>query len=370
MLGKLHYGLTEQTAHKRHTGRFWANLSSIVLVFFVIVFILLLEVQTSKLTILTNATHSLDTFNSSIQRLIRLEITMEPSDSLVSEIDEYLIELTQHIEDLNLPESASTSTNIETQLLDITISWSDIKDKLDKTRADGWEATNITYDGEKNYYEVAALMNSIQTLYQSRIQLLLMSQHALDILVITILSIALFRVVYYIHLIQHSKKYAHLAYEDSATGLYNRSRCERLLKDTILSPKMNSGILIFDLNDLKKVNDTLGHLFGDALIRNFAAILREGSTQVGTEPLVARYGGDEFVAYFHQVESTTVSDYLDFIASSCTSFNADNQDYQISYAVGVAESKDYPSEHSLYQLLSYADAKMYANKFQMKRKDS
>ena len=49
---------------------------------------------------------------------------------------------------------------------------------------------------------------------------------------------------------------------------------------------------IFDLNGLKEVNDTIGHLAGDTLIMNFANILR---TSIPQQHFVGRYGGDEFV---------------------------------------------------------------------------
>lgn len=64
------------------------------------------------------------------------------------------------------------------------------------------------------------------------------------------------------------------AYLDVHTGLPNKSRCEDLLNSSgfITEPLC---FVMFDLNNLKEVNDTLGHAAGDSMIANFAHILRK-----------------------------------------------------------------------------------------------
>ncbi|HEY6048260.1 MAG TPA: bifunctional diguanylate cyclase/phosphodiesterase [Sphingomicrobium sp.] len=86
---------------------------------------------------------------------------------------------------------------------------------------------------------------------------------------------------------------AHLAYHDSLTGLPNRALLNERLQHA-LSALHRGGklsLLLIDLDRFKRINDTLGHLAGDQLIRDFAArlsrLIRRGDT-------VARLGGDEF----------------------------------------------------------------------------
>lgn len=62
-------------------------------------------------------------------------------------------------------------------------------------------------------------------------------------------------------------------------------------------------MIIFDLNDLKEVNDTLGHIAGDTLIMNFAHIIR---TSIPEKYFVGRYGGDEFIALLNDVSEDEV----------------------------------------------------------------
>lgn len=86
-----------------------------------------------------------------------------------------------------------------------------------------------------------------------------------------------------------------MALKDELTGLYNRrylqARLENFLQEIEVSDK-KFGILIFDIDHFKEVNDTHGHGVGDEILKIFAKRLQE---QVRSFDLVARLGGEEFV---------------------------------------------------------------------------
>ena len=94
---------------------------------------------------------------------------------------------------------------------------------------------------------------------------------------------------------QRSAQWAQYAYIDSLTGLYNRAYLLRRLREE-LSRAARTGqpltLLLADVDQLKRVNDTQGHAAGDALLRVVAAALQ---AEVRGHDVVARYGGDEFV---------------------------------------------------------------------------
>lgn len=91
------------------------------------------------------------------------------------------------------------------------------------------------------------------------------------------------------------------------TGLPNKSRCEDLLNTSgfITEPLC---FVMFDLNNLKEVNDTLGHAAGDSMIANFAHILRK---VVPEKDFVGRYGGDEFIAILYDTTSAQADELLE-----------------------------------------------------------
>ncbi|NNJ71336.1 MAG: GGDEF domain-containing protein, partial [Kiritimatiellales bacterium] len=85
------------------------------------------------------------------------------------------------------------------------------------------------------------------------------------------------------------------ATRDWLTGLYNRRYCEETLADHIAAArryKRELSLVLFDIDNFKQFNDTRGHDAGDAMLRQFAAVLESTAREAD---IVCRYGGDEFV---------------------------------------------------------------------------
>ncbi|MCR4589558.1 MAG: GGDEF domain-containing protein [Lachnospiraceae bacterium] len=83
----------------------------------------------------------------------------------------------------------------------------------------------------------------------------------------------------------------HIAYTDGLTGLLNRTFCKDRMEDLDRNNK-NYYMISFDVDGLKKINDTKGHQAGDKLLTTFADILSQCFSDVGN---VIRPGGDEFL---------------------------------------------------------------------------
>lgn len=84
----------------------------------------------------------------------------------------------------------------------------------------------------------------------------------------------------------------YLAFHDSLTGLRNRASYESVVKDKLLKRKKTFGVLLFDLDNFKSVNDRLGHDSGDLLLRYVANRLTES---LHASEIAIRLGGDEFM---------------------------------------------------------------------------
>ena len=102
---------------------------------------------------------------------------------------------------------------------------------------------------------------------------------------------------------QHDREIRRIAYQDALTGLPNRLMFRELLEQAIETRARDRGalgLLFIDLDDFKRVNDTLGHDFGDQLLTEFArrlqTLLSDADGDADEKSLVARLGGDEFVA--------------------------------------------------------------------------
>ncbi len=91
-------------------------------------------------------------------------------------------------------------------------------------------------------------------------------------------------------------KTLYLSQYDRLTGIHNRSFFEESFYDyhtTVLTGKQTFILLLMDLNFLKKINDNFGHIAGDKALRTFVS---EISKDLPDDALLARYGGDEFIA--------------------------------------------------------------------------
>ncbi|MDP2842578.1 MAG: GGDEF domain-containing protein, partial [Acetobacterium sp.] len=89
-----------------------------------------------------------------------------------------------------------------------------------------------------------------------------------------------------------SERIEYLSYHDQLTGLYNRRFFEDELQRLDVARNLPLCIMMADVNGLKLINDSFGHLMGDQLLTRVAIVLKEACRQDG---FVARMGGDEFV---------------------------------------------------------------------------
>ncbi len=86
-----------------------------------------------------------------------------------------------------------------------------------------------------------------------------------------------------------------LARRDTMTGLYNHAALLSILEDEIMLSRLTGSplsLIMTDIDDFKRINDTYGHMFGDDVISRCAAVF---SAVVGEAGIVGRYGGEEFM---------------------------------------------------------------------------
>lgn len=170
----------------------------------------------------------------------------------------------------------------------------------------------------------------------------------------SVLSFIVYTLIVFFKTIQESTK---KAYTDSRTGLTNRTRWNELMDDTLPIPEP-FGILMIDLNGLKRVNDTQGHEAGDRMIFQFAGILCNTLPKTST---ICRWGGDEFAILLTNVDREKADSHMASLRSAVEKYNADNPALPIHYAIGAALTTEHPGV-SRSELFRIADGEMYMNK--------
>lgn len=232
-------------------------------------------------------------------------------------------------------------------------------------RTQGAENSDILYVSE-HFYELADQAVKQSEEYSTQITEDLRSIENLMVVVsILMILLMLFNTIQNRKLSTVNSELSHTAYLDKHTSLPNKSRCEELLN----APEeldLATACLMFDLNNLKKINDAMGHQAGDDMIKGFAHLLRKATPP---SDFVGRYGGDEFIIILKDVTPGNVDAFLEKLARMAADYNRSGTQFMpvipLSYAVGYAHSAQVPNS-TMPMLLKVADSNMYANKAKVK----
>lgn len=158
---------------------------------------------------------------------------------------------------------------------------------------------------------------------------------------------------------EHAREFKHLrtkAFRDGLTGLYNRRAWDELMSKEEEHCKHYghpAAVFFIDINNLKEVNDNLGHIVGDQLIQQAAHVLRD---TVRSNDIVARLGGDEFVILSRENNKAGAERLFKRIVDAFSHTT-------ISIAIGFSMRQ--PSR-GLLLAAEQADKKMFEHKRQMK----
>ena len=160
---------------------------------------------------------------------------------------------------------------------------------------------------------------------------------------------------------QLSHQLRHQARHDALTNLINRTEFERLLNATLMNvnKKERHSLLYLDLDQFKVVNDTSGHLAGDVLLQQIAALLLK---TVRESDVVARLGGDEFAVFLPYCIIDQAIEIAEKIRRAVNDFIFiwEERQFRVGVSIGVVEIDG--SGKNFSDLMRSADLSCYAAK--------
>ena len=289
------------------------------------------------------------------QRAVKLEIAEKPNDANIQYLDSILEGLQNGggKYDLVVLEDATYQKDLN----DLANYWLDLKKEIAKGRKEYYGNTELLAMSE-SYFLLADQVVSDAEVYSQKIA------YRLQLLEFCMMIILLIYQLQSRRLQRKYKKLSATAYVDVQTGLANKSSCEKKLQDQQWLDK-HVGFLMFDMNNLKQVNDSLGHAAGDSMISNFARMLR---LSVPAHQFIGRFGGDEFIVILSDSEVSDMNKIIATLNENITAFNQGSNSIQISYAVGKAHSSCYVGNVTMKVLFERADYDMYQNKLASKNR--
>lgn len=152
-----------------------------------------------------------------------------------------------------------------------------------------------------------------------------------------------------------------LSIHDGLTGIYNHAYIVEALKDEIERSKRYKSplaVVIIDIDDFKKVNDTFGHLAGDLVLKKLAELLKRS---LRTIDIVGRYGGEEFLAILPETDGvnghTVAERFRDTIEHEIFVYGDDKMNITVSGGIG-----HYVYGMDVNKLIKVADDNLYRAK--------
>lgn len=330
------------------------------LILLLIVLIIFIMVNISRLQGTARVINYAGLVRGATQREVKLEITGNQNDELIKYLDDILDDLKYKDGQYNLVNLRDNEYNDKLYIL--SDYWEELKKEIKAVREVGYQNTDIVNMSEI-YFKMADETVSAAESYSERIAIKIRTIELLSVLdMLGLVILIIIQTLAAMKMSVLNKLLEQRAYTDAHTGLPNKDACEVFLKNKETVAK-HTACIMFDLNNLKIINDSKGHSKGDQLIFNFAHLLRR---VIPREAFVGRYGGDEFMVVIYNTSKAEIEDILMQLSREKDSLNSRGNDMPIDYACGWAIS-DADGECTIQMLLDKADYYMYENKQSRKK---
>lgn len=147
----------------------------------------------------------------------------------------------------------------------------------------------------------------------------------------------------------------YLSYYDYLTGIYNRRFYGEELKRLDNNRNLPLTLIMGDVNGLKKINDTMGHSLGDALLKKVAELLKKACR---SGDIAARFGGDEFVIILPSTTKKEAEKIIERINAYAKEENVGGTEVSIAFGCATKENED----QAIQDVFKKAEEYMYQNK--------
>ena len=299
------------------------------------------------------------------QRMVKLEISGAPQDKMYETISSYIEGLRNGSEKLNFVRL--DDEDFQTKMDELEKYFDELRSEILLVREKGYENTEIIEKSEK-FFQICDEAVGFAEVYSQKKATGL--DHLEKIVLVDILGLVLIIATELIKVVRFAAQNKILqkkVYLDEATGLPNKNKCEEILNETEPIPVNELvAMCVFDLNNLRTINNNLGHDKGDEYIRSFAIQLREA---VPEEFFAGRDGGDEFIAVLKGLDHEGVRKCLQNIRNQAAEYSRRHPEMPISYAAGYALSSDFEGS-TMRELFRLADKNMYIDKNRAKMEEA
>ncbi len=297
------------------------------------------------------------------QRIVKLEISGRPQEDMLRDVASFINGLRNGDDALGLVRLDDTA--FQNKMQELEAYFSVLCDEIQLVRERGYENTTVIEKSE-SFFGICDDATGLAEAYSQRkaSSLTVLERYITADITVLILLIA-YEFVKAVRFAAMNRVLQKKVYLDQATGLPNKNKCEEMLEDPEAAAA-DTGVCSFDLNNLRRINNSMGHEAGDAYIRRFAQCLRASMPE---NQFVGRAGGDEFLAVTYGLDQAALEECLDHVKHAMAEESKAHPDTPLSYAAGFALASEFPGS-TLRELFNFADKNMYINKNHVKREEA
>ncbi len=153
----------------------------------------------------------------------------------------------------------------------------------------------------------------------------------------------------------------HMATTDKLTGLYNRQALELLFKPLLLDQNRNPdglSLLLLDIDHFKQINDSHGHLAGDAVLEHLATLIK---SRLRETDIICRWGGEEFLILLKRCNLRAAANMAEELRLAIMNNPLSYQEHILNITVSLGVSEYHP-EDTRKKLIGRADKALYSAK--------
>ena len=302
------------------------------------------------------------------QRIIKLEDAGEPQDGMIADVTSFIDGLRNGSSELDLVRL--DDKKFQNKMKELDAYFEDLKEEIQLVRANGYENTQIIEKSE-TFFGICDEATGLAAAYsQKRASALNILEKIVIADICCLLALIAFELFKALRTAAQNRLLQKKVYLDEATGLPNKNKCEEILDAPLPTDEdgspMPTAVCVFDLNNLRTINNNLGHDKGDAYIKSFAVQMRLALPE---KYFAGRDGGDEFIAVMTGVGHADVQKCLADIRKQTDEYSQQHPEMPISYAAGYALSTDFEGS-TMRELFKHADKNMYVDKNRAKMEEA
>ena len=283
------------------------------------------------------------------QRIVKLEISGKQEDDMIQEIESFIDGLMNGNKELNLVRLEDS--DFQTKMEELNEYFLMLEQEIMQVRAYGADKTQILSKSE-HFFEICDEATGLAEVYsQRKASLLSVFEKYITADIVVLMLLIGYEFIKAVRYAAMNRVLQKKVYIDGATGLPNRNKCDELLSQPDAAPE-DIGVCSFDLNNLRIINNSMGHEAGDEYIRRFAVCLR---ASMPAEQFVGRAGGDEFIAVTHGMGNEEMKACLASVREQMAEESKSYPDIVILLIQGGAEVSRVTVQHAACQVHLHGD---------------